>query len=121
MLNNDMFYYNILVPILLIILLIINILLLKKKNYTYSIKRKYINLINKKNTYQEISYTIRSFISEISNNNIMNYSLKDIKKINNKNLTNIIEECYKKEFSQHKKGNINNIKKDTKELIKTWK
>lgn len=121
MLDSNMFYYNLLIPIILILLLIINLKLLKKKKYIYSIKRKYINQINKNNTYEELSKTIRSFVTEISDTNIMNYTLKDIKKINNILLTNIIEECYKKEFSKHKKGNITSIKNNAKELIKTWK
>ena len=123
-----MIYYSyVLIIILLILIIIISLILLYKKKIT--IKDKYIlkikilenkvNLkkISNKDAFTQLSKIIREYISKTTGTNVINYSLKEIKKLNNDTLTTLIEECYKYEFSNIK-GDINKSITKAKELIK---
>ena len=119
--------YSIIPIIIIVILLIINIILLKK-NKKPDIKKKYLlkikildNQINlnkvEKIHFQRLSLIIRNYISETHNINIQNYSLNEIKKLNNKKLTNLIEKLYEYEFSNRKCKNIQKLFNQAKEVI----
>ena len=123
-----MIYYSyVLIIILLILIIIISLILLYKKKIT--IKDKFIlkikilenkvNLkkISNKDAFTQLSKIIREYISKTTGTNVINYSLKEIKKLNNDTLTTLIEECYKYEFSNIK-GDINKSITKAKELIK---
>lgn len=119
--------YSIIPIIIIVILLIINIILLKKNKKT-DIKKKYLlkikileNQINlnkiEKTHFQRLSIIIRNYISETHNINIQNYSLNEIKKLNNKKLTSLIEKLYEYEFSNKKCRNVKRILDQAKEVI----
>ena len=123
-----MIYYSYVpIIILLILIIIISLILLYKKKIT--IKDKFIlkikilenkvNLkkISNKDAFTQLSKIIREYISKTTGTNVINYSLKEIKKLNNDTLTTLIEECYKYEFSNIK-GDINKSITKAKELIK---
>ena len=123
-----MIYYSYVpIIILLILIIIISLILLYKKKIT--IKDKYIlkikilenkvNLkkISNKDAFTQLSKIIREYISKTTGTNVINYSLKEIKKLNNDTLTTLIEECYKYELSNIK-GDINKSITKAKELIK---
>lgn len=119
---NNMFLYSFSIPLIILILIYLLRLQLKYLNSTHGIKRKYLRKIKKLNTnsYNDLTNLIKAFVSEISNINLNNYTLNDIKSINN-DLSQIIEACYKKEFSRNKRKDFSKLINKTKELIKTWK
>lgn len=122
-----MYYSNI--PILVILLLITISLILFFKKENKNIKDKYIlklkilenkitlKKIDNKKSFKQLSKIIREYISETTDYKVINYSLSEIKKINNDKLTSLIEECYKYEFS-NSNGDIKKAINKAKDLIK---
>ena len=143
---NDPFYYAIYPLIIVILLFIITIIVLlcfnikckKRDKQTItitkdinSIKEKYlkeldnlsnnINSLSKRKIYNKLSIIIRKFILEITNIDVLKYSLNEIKNININSLTELVTEYYEPEFSKESNANpITSINK-TKEVISKWK
>lgn len=121
---NNMFLYSIKIPLIILSFIIINTIIIIKYKDKNNIKKKYISKLNNlknKNDIQEISKIIRLYISEEINSNITTYTLEDIKKLNNKDLTKLMKKCYKAEFSNNYKQNTISIINEAKELIISWK
>ena len=143
---NDPFYYAIYPLIIVILLFVITIIVLlcfnikckKRDKQTItitkdinSIKEKYlkeldnlsnnINSLSKRKIYNKLSIIIRKFILEITNIDVLKYSLNEIKSININSLTELVTEYYEPEFSKESNANpITSINK-TKEVISKWK
>ena len=145
---NEPFYYAnyplviviLLIIITIIILLCLNINKEKKpkdkpivavKKDINSIKNKYlkelddlsrnIHIFSKRKIYNILSQTIRSFVLETTNVDVLKYSLNEIKTLNIDSLTELVEEYYEPEFNKESNANpITSINK-TKEVIKKWK
>jgi len=98
-----------------------------------SIKSKYLNMIdillnnvdnNKIDTrkaYQELSALIRNFVFEVTNINVQNYTLEDIKNANIPILYDLVSDYYNPEFSYQSLGNIRNSIVKAREVIEKWK
>ena len=143
---NNPFYYAIYPLIIVILLFVITIIVLlcfnikckKRDKQTItitkdinSIKEKYlkeldnlsnnINSLSKRKIYNKLSIIIRKFILEITNIDVLKYSLNEIKSININSLTELVTEYYEPEFSKESNANpITSINK-TKEVISKWK
>ena len=132
---KPMITYSKVKPIIFLILIIINIIIIKKKyknSYTKPLSIKYLyllkindlerkyknNKVTKRKLYQSLNKVIKDYINEIYKINLNNYTLEDIKQLNNNNLLNLIETNYKYSYSNNSNGNIENIINKTKEFIK---
>lgn len=132
---KPMITYSKVKPIIFLILIIINIIIIKikyKNSYTKPLSIKYLyllkindlerkyknNKVTKRKLYQSLNRVIKDYINEIYKINLNNYTLEDIKTLNNNNLLNLIETNYKYSYSNNPNGNIENIINKTKEFIK---
>lgn len=116
-------------PIITIILIIIFLIFLLHTNNTIKdirnkkiLKKRYIlkimilenkinnNQISKKELYKQLSIIIREYYYERTGINIISYSLTEITKLKDKSLSQLINECYRNEFSKQ-------INKNTKKFI----
>ena len=68
------------------------------------------NQISKKELYKQLSKIIRGYYYERTGINIISYSLTEITKLKDKSLSQLINECYRNEFSKQ-------INKNTKKFI----
>ena len=141
------FYYAIYPLIIVILLIIITIIVflcfnLKKKSKKnaipivvipkdiYSIKQKYLmeldhlsknNTISKRKVFNILSNIMRRFVLEVTNIDVLKYSLEEIKVLNIPSLTSLVAEYYEPEFSEKSNGDpIASINR-TKEVIQKWK
>lgn len=145
---NGPFYYAIYPLIIVIILIIITIIVFlclnikinkKEKKLPVviipkdinSIKQKYINELDnlsknihtfsKRQIYNILSNIMRKFVLEVTNIDVLKYSLNEIKSLNIISLTELVTEYYEPEFSKESNANpITSINK-TKEVINKWK
>lgn len=98
-----------------------------------SIKRKYLdklrdlkvktekNEIESRAAYIELSSIIRFFVYELTNVQVQNYTLKEIKEINLPILYELIKECYIPEFAEKFPGDIVASIEKTRKVIEKWK
>ena len=143
---NGPFNYSNYPLIIVIILIIITIIILMCQNTNKkekekpiivvakdinSIKRKYLNeldnlnknihILSKREIYNILSLTIRNFVLESTNIDVLKYSLKEIKQLNMNSLTELVEEYYEPQFSKESNANPTNSINKTKEVINKWK
>ena len=129
----------------IIILMIIAFLLIKfwpffskyfskflNKTKIPNLKTKYLNRLNKlkilveknkinnRNAYLNLSIIIREFIEKTTGINILSLSKEEIKKLNMKELSLLMEEYYPPEFAKDINGNILDSINRTMEVIKRW-
>lgn len=78
------------------------------------------NQITIRKAYQKLSKIIRLFIYEVTDINVQNYTLKEIKKINMPKLYKLIQEYYAPEFSRYSLGNIEESIEKTRKVIEEW-
>lgn len=147
-LQNPFVFEIILLVILIIFILVMTIYLILKKNKKSKkeeivikeinlkerkrAKQKYLKQldklgkeveegkINSRKAYQKLSAIIRYFVYETTNIKVQNYTLKEIKELNMKELYELIEEYYKPEFAKHFLGNIKLSIDKTREVIEKW-
>ena len=105
---------------------------INKKNITV-IKIKYLQQLNEieyrynnkkielRKAYQLISESIRLFVFEVTNITTQNYSLAEIKKINIKELYELIEEYYEPEFASKTVGDFISSINKARRVINEWK
>ena len=96
-----------------------------------SIKNKYlneldrlannVNNLSKRKIYNKLSILIRKFTLEMTNIDVLKYTLNEIKTLKIDSLTELVTEYYEPEFSKESDANpIKSINK-TKEIINKWK
>lgn len=78
------------------------------------------NEISTRVAYQELSSNIRYFVYELTDIQVQNYTLKEIKEINIPILYELIKECYIPEFAMRYLGDIKSSIEKTREVIKRW-
>ena len=144
---QELFSYSILpIIILIIILFLFSMYFLRKRNKKKEtpvikeidkidiniIQEKYIikleelkkdlekNKISIREAYQALSELVRYFVYEVTNIEVQNYTLKEIKKLNIPVLYNLIKEYYAPEFANISLGNVKESIERTKEVIKKW-
>ena len=136
-------YLIIIIPFLLGIVLFIMLILSKKEKVikeviipkpadVISIKNKYLNRLQQLNAslssnkitsrkaYQELSSLIRNFIFEVTNIQVQNYTLDEIKTVNMPVLYELVSEYYDPEFAIISKGNISSSIEKTRMVIEKW-
>ncbi len=79
------------------------------------------NKITKRKAYQKLSMLIRSFIFEVTQIKVQNYSLQEIKKVGIPSLSFLVEEYYHPEFAKESEIEINGSLNKTREVIETWR
>ena len=96
------------------------------------IKRKYIkkleevnnklnsNSISTRIAYQSISSIVRVFVYEVTNIEVQNYTLREIKRLKMPILHELIEEYYIPSFSLDSLGDINSSLEKTRKVIERW-
>ena len=144
---QELFSYSILpIIILIVILFLFSMYFLRKRNKKKEtpvikeidkidiniIQEKYIikleelkkdlekNKISIREAYQALSELVRYFVYEVTNIEVQNYTLKEIKKLNIPVLYNLIKEYYAPEFANISLGNVKESIERTKEVIKKW-
>ena len=78
------------------------------------------NKITKRKAYQNLSMLIRSFIFEVTQIKVQNYSLQEIIKVNIPSLTALVEEYYHPEFAKESKEELQESIIKTREVIEKW-
>lgn len=78
------------------------------------------NKITNRKAYQSLSMLIRSFIFEVTQIKVQNYSLQEIKKVGIDSLTELVEEYYNPEFAKDSKGSIQESIEKTRVVIEKW-
>lgn len=144
------FSYSILpllvIILLIIILTVIYHIMKNKKKNNYAlieikdidekdlrlIKQKYINelykmerLLNEnamsiREAYQSLSVIIRYFVYEVTGIEVLNYTLKEIKKVNMPELYELIQEYYVPEFAEKSTGDAQSSIEKTRKVIEKW-
>ena len=76
--------------------------------------------LSTREAYNNLSRIIRKFVFDATGIDAMKYSLEDIKELDNKYLTLLMEEYYEPEFSKEGEGNIELSIKKTRGVIKKW-
>ncbi len=76
--------------------------------------------INNRDAYTKLSVIIREFIKHASGINVLSLSKEEIKKMNMKELSLLMEEYYPPEFAKNINGDINESIKRTIEVIQKW-
>ncbi len=143
---NGPFYYAIYPLIIVILLIIITIIVflclnikIKKKEKPVivvpkdinSIKQKYIteldnlsknlHTFSKRQVYNILSNIMRKFILEVTNIDVLKYSLSEIRALKIDSLTALVTEYYEPEFSKESDANPITSINNTKEVISKWK
>ncbi len=106
------------------------------KNNSYSdireIKKRYLQKlemletklnkgkVHDKKAHFEISSIIRNFAYEMTNIKVQNYTLKEIKNLNNPNLYELMEKCYLVEFPKDSSGDAKKLIDKTRKVIEQW-
>ena len=146
---QDPFKYSI-IPIIVVLLLILTLLVLyyllyrsKNKKQTIIInepvkkdkiliKQKYLksmdalykkfvnNEIDNRHTYIKMSNIIRSFVYEMTEVKVQNYTLEEIRQANMPELTKLVAEYYEPEFSKESSGNAIDSLQKTRKSIEQW-
>lgn len=144
---QEPFSYSILpIIILIIIIVIFSICFFKKMNKKKEkpkikeidkidiniIKQKYIMKLEElkndleksklsiRQAYQNLSELVRYFVYEVTDIEVQNYTLKEIKKLNMPVLYNLIKEYYSPEFANISLGNVKESIERAEEVIKKW-
>ncbi len=95
-----------------------------KNRYLYELDKLELKVKNKKlNTreaYNGLSKIIRKFVFDATGIDAMKYTLEDIRELDMKYLTLLMEEYYEPEFSYEGEGNIELSIKKTRGVIKKW-
>jgi len=76
--------------------------------------------LNTREAYNKLSKIIRKFVKDATGIDAMKYSLEDIRELDIKYLTLLMEEYYEPEFSKEGEGNIELSIKKTRGVIKKW-
>lgn len=79
------------------------------------------NIISNREAYQTLSKLIRTFIYEMTNIKVQNYTLEDMKDINIPVLYELVKEYYSPEFSRESKGDIISSIEKTRKVMEVWK
>lgn len=70
--------------------------------------------------YQNMSIVIRSFVYEMTNITVQNYTLREIKKIGMPILYELVKEYYVPEFSKYSRSNVASSIEKTRKVIEQW-
>lgn len=73
-----------------------------------------------RDTYQRISASIREFVFKVTDIEVHNYTLTDIKRLNMPVLAELVEEYYRPEFERESLGDVKNSIEKTKRAIERW-
>ena len=73
-----------------------------------------------RDTYQRISASIREFVFKVTDIEVHNYTLTDIKRLNMPVLAELVEEYYRPEFEKESLGDVKNSIEKTKRAIERW-
>jgi uncharacterized membrane protein YqiK len=96
-----------------------------KKEYLSRIDHLIDNIntgtVTKRKAYNELSKIIREFVFKTTNIDVLKYTLVEIKRTNNKELLELINEFYEPEFSKEGKGNLTASIENTRKVITEWK
>lgn len=146
---QDPINYNPLLRIILMVLIILltlfligrylyikkygKIIKLLKKGNLKNIKDTYISKINElqtnynnkqsdiRKTSLKLSFLIRQFVFSVTDIQVLNYVLDDVKKINIPELYELMVKLYSPEFSKFSDEDINNVFEKSKNIIINWK
>ena len=95
-----------------------------KNRYLYELDKLELKVknskINTRDAYNNLSKIIRKFVFDATGIDAMKYSLEDIRELDIKYLTLLMEEYYEPEFSYEGEGNIELSIKKTRGVIKKW-
>ena len=96
-----------------------------KKQYLSKIDKLVADINNqsvtKRKAYNELSTIVREFVFKTTNIDVLKYTLTEIKRTNNKELLDLINEFYKPEFSREGGGDLNASLENTRKVISEWK
>ena len=73
-----------------------------------------------RDTYQRISASIREFVFKVTDIEVHNYTLTDIKRLNMPVLAELVEEYYRPEFEKESLGDVKNSIEKTQRAIERW-
>lgn len=76
--------------------------------------------ISIREAYQNLSEIVRYFVYEVTDIEVQNYTLKEIKKLNMPKLYNLIKEYYIPEFANISSGNAKESIAKAREVIRKW-
>ena len=96
------------------------------------IKKKYLKQLDKldyqlksnkltiRQAYQAMSDILRSFVTEASGTMVTSLSLREIRKLNRRELTMLVEEYYEPEFAMRTMANVMQSMNTTRRVMEQW-
>jgi len=78
-------------------------------------------MISDRETYQQLSRTVRDFAFEMTGVKVQNYTLQELRGMNMPKLTALVEECYVPEFAlDNRQGNVTETISKARKVIGEW-
>ena len=85
------------------------------------IEQKYsANELTNRMAYQKLSLLVRQFVYEVTNIQVTNYTLQELKELRMPKLYELIEEFYTPEFAVKDDGNVLESIQKTRKVIEEW-
>ncbi len=95
-----------------------------KSEYIGKMDNIYQNLMNRTITVREgyhmMSCIIREFVKEVTGINVDSYTLKEIRRVNIPELTQLMQEYYVPEFAERTHFDVMNSLQKTRSVIERW-
>ena len=76
--------------------------------------------ISKRRAYQKLSLLLRRFVFEMTGIKVQNYTLQEIRALNQTQLTALIGECYVPEFAPGEEGELAETIVKARKVLREW-